>query len=52
MPVAKKKKKEEIKVTIVKKMRNYSSDPTFLKKAEKAKAFIHKHGLPLQTKKK
>jgi hypothetical protein len=45
MPVAAKKKKEDIKVTIVKKMRDYSSDPTFLKKAEKVKAFLHKHGL-------
>ena len=52
MPIAATKKKEEIKVTIVKKMRDYSLDPTFRKKAEKTKAFLQKHGLPPQSRRK
>lgn len=45
------KKKHEIKVTIVKDMRDYSQDPFFLKKAESAKAFLKKHPLPPSEKK-
>jgi hypothetical protein len=52
MPVTATKKKGDIKITVVKKMRDYSSDPTFRKKAEKVKAFLQKHGLPPQAKKK
>jgi len=52
MPAAATKKKEEIKVTVVKKMRDYSQDPTFRKKAEKAKAFLQKNGSPPQSKRK
>lgn len=32
--------------TVVKKLRDYSNDPFFKEKAEKAKAFIEKNGLP------
>jgi hypothetical protein len=49
MPMAATKKKD-IKVTVVKKMRDCSQDPTFRKKAEKTKAFLQKHGLPPQSK--
>jgi hypothetical protein len=50
MSISATKKKEEIKVTVVKKMRDYSRDPTFRKKAEKAKAFLQKNGLPPHSK--
>lgn len=33
-------------VTVVHDMRDYSKDPYFVKKLEKAKAFIEKNGLP------
>lgn len=33
-------------VALVKKMRDYSNDPAFKKKAEDAKEFLKKHGLP------
>ncbi len=46
------KKKDEIKVTIVKDMRDYSEDPFFKKKAESAKEFLKKHPLPESSKKK
>ena len=52
MPVAVTRTKKDIAVTVVKKMRDYSQDPFFRKKAEKAKAFLEKYGLPPQTKKK
>lgn len=47
MPTAsiKKGKSDNINVT-VKKMRDYSQDPFIKKKAERARAFIKKHGLP------
>lgn len=51
MPVAA-TKKEAIKVTVVKKMCDYSQDPVFRKKAEKTKAFLQKHRLPPQSRKK
>jgi hypothetical protein len=34
------------KVTVVKNMRDYSNDPVVLKKAQIAKEFIKKNGLP------
>ena len=46
------KKQNSTGVTIVKKIRDYSNDPFVKKKAEKAKAFIKKHGLPESLKKK
>ena len=33
-------------ITINPNMRDYSKDPFFVKKAESARAFIAKHGLP------
>ena len=39
-------------VNIVKKMRDYSQEPTFKKKAAKARAFLKKHGLPKSFKNK
>ncbi len=33
-------------IIVVKKMRDYSKEPFFKKKAEKARAFLKKHGLP------
>lgn len=33
-------------VTVVKKMRDYSNEPFFIKKKEDAIAFLEKHGLP------
>lgn len=38
-------------VTIVKKMRDYSKESVFKKKAENAAAFIKKNGLPASFKK-
>jgi hypothetical protein len=48
MPAAsiKKEKSADINVTVVKKMRDYSQDPFIKQKAERARAFIKKHGLP------
>ena len=39
-------------VTIVKKMRDYSNEPAFKKKAEDAVKFLKKHGVPKSFKKK
>lgn len=39
-------------VTVVKKMRDYSEEPVFKKKAEKAIAFLKKSGLPKTFRKK
>jgi hypothetical protein len=33
-------------ITVDPNMRDYSKDPFFVKKAERARAFIAKHGLP------
>ena len=44
--------KKETTITIVKKMKNYSSDPAFKKKGEKAVAFLKKNGLPKSFQKK
>lgn len=40
------KKQKTAQVTVVKKMRDYSQEPVFKKKAEHAIAFIKKNGLP------
>ncbi|HEX5667602.1 MAG TPA: hypothetical protein VFX73_02300 [Chitinophagaceae bacterium] len=46
------KKQALSKVTVVKNMRDYSNDPVVLKKAQIAKEFIEKNGLPPGPKKK
>lgn len=46
------KKFDTSNIIIVKEMRDYSKDPYFIKKAEDARAFIEKHGLPESFKKK
>ncbi len=46
MPTIAIKKEKNSSVTIVKKMRDYSNEPAFKKKAENAVAFLKKHGLP------
>ena len=52
MPSIAIKKEKNSSVTIVKKMRDYSNDPAFKKKAEKATIFLEKYGLPESFKKK
>jgi hypothetical protein len=37
-------------ITVNPNMRDYSKDPFFVKKAEKARALIAKHGLPKEDK--
>ena len=45
--VTKKKKKRNFSnIIIVEKMRDYSNDPFFKKKAEEAKIFLQQHPLP------
>jgi hypothetical protein len=39
-------------ITIDPNMRDYRKDPFFVKKAESARAFIAKHGLPKENKPK
>ena len=39
-------------LTVKKNMRKYSNEPFFVEKAEKAIAFLKKHGLPKASKKK
>jgi len=46
------KKEKTENVIIVKKMRDYSNEPAFKKKAEDAIKFLKKHGLPESFKKK
>jgi hypothetical protein len=46
MPVIAIKKEKSSNVTVVKKLKDYSKQPAFKKKAEKAIAFLKKHGLP------
>ncbi len=41
-----------ITVAIVKKMRDYSNEPAFKKKTEKAAGFLKKHGTPKPITKK
>ena len=43
---AKMNKKNKAQVVINPKMRDYSKDPFFVKKAEEATAFLKEHGLP------
>ena len=43
-------KKEEPAITIVHNMRDHSKDPFIIKKVERARAFIAKHGLPKDDK--
>ncbi len=53
MPAIAAKKDKPSDVIIVKKVRDYSKEPYFKKKAEKAMAFLKKNGLPESfTKKK
>lgn len=52
MPAITTKKSTSVSVTVVKKMKDYSQDPFFKKKAERAKAFLAKHPLPEEPKKK
>jgi hypothetical protein len=46
------KKNKSGNVAIVRKMKDYSKDPVFKKKAEDAVTFLKKHGLPKTFKKK
>lgn len=52
MPTIKTKNEKTNNITAVKKMKDYSNDPFFKEKAEKAKAFIEKNGLPKAFSKK
>ena len=52
MPAVSKKKSQSDNIIIVKKMRDYSNDPFFKKKAEEARVFLKKHPLPESFKKK
>lgn len=52
MPTISLKKGKSNDVTVVKKMRDYSNEPAFKKKAEKASEFLKKHGLPKAFSKK
>jgi hypothetical protein len=53
MPTAALKKGKSNDITVVKKMKDYSNEPAFKKKAEKAAEFLKKNGLPKAfTKKK
>lgn len=46
MPAITMKKEKSNEIIVVKKLRDYSNDPAFEKKAKKAKSFLKKHGLP------
>ena len=46
------KKKDAAKVKVAKKMKDYSNDPAFKKKAEAAAEFLKKNGKPAAGKKK
>lgn len=52
MPTVAVKKENTTHVAIVKKMRDYSNEPAFKKKAESAIAFLKKHGVPKSFQKK
>ena len=53
MPAVAVKKEPKSEIAVVNKMRDYKKEPVFKKKAEKAIAFLKKHGLPKTfTKKK
>lgn len=51
MPAIALKSEKSNSITEVKKMRDYSKDPSFKKKAENAITFLKKHGLPKAFKK-
>lgn len=46
MPEIALKKDNKSEIAVVKKMRDYSKEPVFKKKAEKAAAFLKKYGVP------
>lgn len=48
----KKKLNTTSNIIIVEKMRDYSNDPVFKKKAEEARIFLKEHGLPESFRKK
>ena len=52
MPTVALKKDSKNEIAVVKKMKDYSKEPVFKKKAEKAMALLKKHGLPKTFKKK
>jgi hypothetical protein len=52
MPAVAVKKEKSSEVAIVRKMKNYSNEPAFKKKAEKATKFLKKNGLPKAIAKK
>jgi hypothetical protein len=52
MPTVEDKKEHTSKVTIVKKLKDYSNEPAFKKKADSAVKFLRKNGLPKSLKKK
>ena len=52
MPAVAVNRRKSGNVAVVKKIRDYSDEPAFKKKAKKAIAFLKKHGLPKTSKKK
>jgi len=46
MPTVASKKQKSNEIAVEKKMKDYSNEPSFKKKADKAMIFIKKHGLP------
>lgn len=46
MPVTELKKATKHKIAVVKKMRDYSEETVFKKKAERAVIFLKEHGIP------
>ena len=50
--VINKGKSDKVNITVKKNMKDYSNEPSFVKKAEKATAFFKKHGLPKSISKK
>jgi hypothetical protein len=47
-----KRKPSKLNITLDKKIRDYNNEPSFVKKAEQATAFLKTHGLPKSIKKK
>lgn len=52
MPTAASNKSNKVEIVVVKKVKNYNTEPVFKKKAEKARAILNKHGLPDSFRKK
>jgi hypothetical protein len=50
MPAVAQKREKNDDVTIIKKMKDYSNEPAFKKKAENAISFLKKHKLPKEFK--